>query len=82
MISSPLSRFKIVVFPALSSPLGKCEMSAAAGDERSQGVDSQKEEAHLPLPPSVLADNRKQTHVVDVPMRVLAPRSSSGPHTE
>lgn len=72
----------MVVFPALSSPLGKREMSAAVGYERSQDVDSQKEEAHLPLPPSVLADNRKQTHVVDIQVCVLASRGSSRPHAE
>ena len=32
--------------------------------------DSQKEDAHLPLLPSVLADNRKQTHIVNVPVGV------------
>ena len=36
---------------------------------RSEDADSQEEDTHLPLLPSVLADNRKQTHIVNVPVR-------------
>ena len=68
MMSSPLSRFKIVVFPPLSSPLHEYETSAALWRGWSRDVDSQKEDAHLPLLPSVLADNREQAHIVNVPV--------------
>ena len=69
MKSSPLSLFKMVVFPALSSPLREYEISAAPRYVRSEDVNSQKEDAHLPLLPSVFADNREQTHsIVNVPI--------------
>ena len=67
MISSPLSRFKMVVFPALSSPLHEHGISVAGRHRWSES--SQKEDPHFPLLPPVLADNRKKTHVVNVPVR-------------
>lgn len=68
MKSSPLSLFKMVVFPALSSPLRKFWISATLWYGQSEDVNSQKEDAHLPLLPSVFADNREQTHIVNVPI--------------
>jgi len=59
MKSSPSSLFKMVVFPALSSPLRGREISAAVWCGRSKDVDSQEEDTHLPLLPSVLPDDRK-----------------------
>jgi hypothetical protein len=69
MISSPLSRFKMVVFPALSSPLNGYRVSGyqqLSSVSESEYAYLQKEDAHFSLLPSVLANYCKQTHTVDV----------------
>ena len=60
LMSSPFNFLRIVVFPALSSPLWR---SAAASVSV---VDSnvQEQQAHLFLLLPVLANDRQQTHVL------------------
>lgn len=62
MMSSPFSRFKMVVFPALSSPLSEDKISAA---EQRESVHLQEKNPHLSLLPSVLPNYCEQAHVVD-----------------
>jgi hypothetical protein len=61
LMSSPFSFFRIVVFPALSSPL---KVNQLADQFLGAFLDSQKEQTHLLLFLAILSNDCEKTHDV------------------
>ena len=61
MISSPLSFLRIVVFPALSSPLDA--WISVNGRDDQEDKSAQEENSHFFLLLAIFADDREETHV-------------------